>query len=63
MVLTRKEVLDGLRENGEALGRLGVVRLALFPEDLLQSPVDLVQADRLEPRLRASILEEAIDAA
>ena len=35
----------------------------LFLEDLLQRPVDLVLADRVKPRLRASIFRDAIDAA
>ena len=37
--------------------------LRFYLEDLLGRPVDLVQADRIKPRLRSSVLAEAIDAA
>jgi predicted nucleotidyltransferase len=35
----------------------------LYLEDLLGLPVDLVQADRVRPELRARILGELVDAA
>ena len=37
--------------------------LKFFLEELFERPVDLVLADRIKPRLRAAILEEAIHAA
>ncbi len=96
MVRDRKEVLNKLQENQEAIHKYGVRRLGLFGscargecaetsdldfvvefdkksfdhymelktflEELFACKVDLVLADTIKPRLRTTILKEAVHA-
>jgi len=55
--------IDILVEFSEPVGIFDFIRLKLYLEKILGSPVDLVTPDALKDRLKSAILEEAIHAA